>query len=147
MNDLLRSHPEEKTVHYDLGVNYQLSGNQEQAAKHFLKFKETATYWEKAYPEDPESYITLGVVLTRLGEKSSGWKTGKRAIEMDSSLHFRFAQLLAVQERNSEALDHLEKALESGYRNLTWIKLQPDLQALQGDAGFQTLIRKYFGPQ
>lgn len=145
LKDVLKNNPDEFTVQYDMGVNYQQWGNQVMAKDHFLKFKETAEAWKMKFPEDPKTYIALGVVLTRLGKKDAGWKIGLQAIELDSTIHFHFAQLLAVQDMKSEALDQLEKALENGYHDMIWIKLHPDLQSLHGEVRYRNLLNDYCG--
>ena len=54
------------------------------------------------------------------------------------------AELLAVQDKKSEALDQLEMAIENGYRDLTWIKLSPNMHNLHKEARYQDLIKKQF---
>ena len=66
------------------------------------------------------------------------------AIEMDSSLHFKYAEFLAVQGKKKEAIDHLEMALESGYRDLSWIVLSPDIALLKNEERYGELMDKYF---
>jgi len=141
---ILQINPEEGSAHYDLGLNYKLSGDSENAKSQFLESKVSFEEILINNPDNPGALISYGVVLTHLGEKESGWEIGKRAIEIDSTLHFRFAELLAVQDRKSDALDHLEKALENGYRNLSWIKLNPDIHLLREENRYQELINKYF---
>ncbi|MCD6596945.1 MAG: tetratricopeptide repeat protein [Bacteroidales bacterium] len=144
LKDILQNNPDEVSAHYDMGVNYQLMGNTESARDHFLEFKKYAEQQMMNFPEDPETYIALGTVLTRLGEKEAGWSIGKRAIEIDSTLHFKYAELLAVQDKKAEALKHLELSLENGYRALVWIKLNPDINLLKNEEGYNELIKKYF---
>jgi hypothetical protein len=68
----------------------------------------------------------------------------QRAIEIDSSLNNRFAEVLCLQGRIPEALDHLERALDNGFRDLCWLKLSPDFQVIQYDIRFRELLEKYF---
>jgi hypothetical protein len=79
-----------------------------------------------------------------MGEMNSGWEMGLKALEMDSTLYFDFATLLAVQDRKNEALDYLEKALANGYRDIIWIRLNPDIHLLQSEARYHGLINSYF---
>ena len=144
LEEILIINSEETSAHYDLGINYDLMGDHENARNHFLEFRKIAEQWVYDDPDDPGSFIANGVVLTRLGEKKAGWETGKRGYELDSTIHFRFAQLLAVQDRKIEAFDQLEKALENGYRDLVWLKLHPDLQVLHGEVRYQDLINEFF---
>jgi len=144
LKDILQMNPHEAPPHYTLGIYYQLTGKEELAQEHYLKFRSIAESWEKEFPDMPDTYIVLGIILTRLGEKEAGLKIGKKALELDSTFHFRYAELLAVQDNKEEALDHLELALENGYRDLCWIKLNPDLYELQEEGRFDELLAKYF---
>ncbi len=144
LKGILQINPNEVSAHYDMGINYELSGNKELARDHFLEFKKYAEQQNMDFPENPEALVALGTVLTRLGDKETGWSIGKRAIEIDSTLHFRYAELLAVQDKKAEALKHLELALENGYCDLVWIKLNPDINLLKSEEGFNELIEKYF---
>ncbi len=145
LKTILRKNPKESSPHYDLGVNYNLIGQSESARSHFLEYRKIAESWLDENSDDPKSYIYNGIVLTRLGDKAAGWEIGKRALEQKVPIYFEFAQLLAVQDRKSEALDYLEKALENGYKNLVWIKLHPDIQLLRGEVRYKELIHTYFG--
>jgi hypothetical protein len=74
----------------------------------------------------------------------AGWEIGNKGIQLDSTVHFNIAEFLAVQGRNKDALDQLEMAFEKGYRNLVWIRLNPDINLLSGEARYKELINKYF---
>jgi tetratricopeptide (TPR) repeat protein len=141
---ILQINPNEGPPHYNLGVYYQLMGKNELAHEHYVKFRSIAENWEKEYPDMPDTYIVLGAILTRLGEIEKGWEIGKRALELDSTFHFRYAEFLTVQDKKEEALYHLELALENGYRDLCWIKLNPDLYELQSEDRFDELLNRYF---
>ncbi len=143
-NDFLKIAPWETPVHYQMGVIYKLMEENENAMKHFLEFKKNAETWVRNDSGNPYSYYHYGLVLTRLGEIDTAWEVGKKIIEVDTSAHLQFAEFLAAQGRTSEALDHLGKALEAGYRELTWIKLSPDLYLLHNEERFQSLIKEYF---
>lgn len=142
LEEILSINPEEVSAHYDLGINYSLLGDSEKSRSHFLEFRKVAEM--SVDNSDATSFIAYGVVLSRLGEKDASWEIGKRALEVDSTIHFRFAELLAVQDRKTEALDHFEKALENGCRELVWIKLNPDLYLLHNEDRYKDLINKYF---
>ncbi len=129
---------------YNIGINYNLLGDSENAKNRFLIYKTNAEKWIDAFPEDPLSYITNGLVLSQLGERDAGWEMGKKGIELDPSIHFQIAEFYAVLDRKNEALDQLEKLLEKGYRDLTWIKLNPHIHLLHEEARFQDLINEYF---
>lgn len=144
LKEILQINPNENFSFYVLGIYYQLTGEAELSREYYLKYRSIAEFWEKEYPDMPDTYVVLGRILTRLGEKDAGWEIGKKALELDSTFHVRHAELLAVQDKKEEALDHLELALENGYRDLCWIILNPDLFELQKEDRFDELINRYF---
>jgi tetratricopeptide (TPR) repeat protein len=130
---------------YDLGVNYQLMGNKQEAKKYFSIFLKIVTEeWPKKYPDDAGRYIVLASLTARLEEMDSSKLMLQKAIEKDSTLHKQFSEVLSSQGRIPEALDELKKALDNGYRELWWLKLSPDWQALYYDIRFRNLLEKYF---
>jgi tetratricopeptide (TPR) repeat protein len=144
LETILQKNSQESSAHYDLGINYNLLGKSETARDHFLEYQKTTKKWLDDYSNDPKSYIYNGIILTRLGEKDAGWEIGKRAMELDSTIYFEYTKLLAVHDRKSEALDYLEKGLKNGYRDLVWIKIDPDLQVLHEEKRFKDIINSYF---
>ncbi len=144
LEDLLQIAPYEVAAHYQLGIIYKLLEDDEQSQKHFLEFKKNAESWVKNDPGNPYSYYHYSLGLTRLGEKDLGWEYGKKIIEVDTTAHMQFAELLTAQGRINEALEHVEQALQAGYRELTWLKLSPDLSILHDEEKFQILINEYF---
>jgi len=145
LEEILRNNPEiNASAHYNLGINYNLMGNNENARKHFLELRKKAATWVRDYPDNHLSFFWYGLALTYLGDSNTGWEFGKKVIEIDTTAHINFAEFLAAQDRKSEALDHLEKALQDGYRDLVWLKLSPDLFLLHDEERFQSLINEYF---
>ena len=144
LTNMLQYYKNEASIYYDLGVNYQISGNERAAREYFIQFNKFAEKWFNENPNDAASCIALGVVLSRLDEKQRGWEIGSKAFELDSTLHLRFAELLTVQGKKEEALVQLKKALNNGFRDYVRIKINPDLQALQSEVAYKSLIKKYF---
>jgi tetratricopeptide (TPR) repeat protein len=142
---ILRINQDEISAYYDLGVNYQSMGNQVEARKYFLIFKKSAEEgWIKKLPNDVGTYTSLAAVLARLGETDSSMQMLRKAIEIDSAQHYKFAEVLCLQGKIPEATKELENAFKKGYRDLLWIKLTPDLQLLNNDNHLRDLLGKYF---
>jgi tetratricopeptide (TPR) repeat protein len=110
----------------------------------YLIYKSFTENWEIRFPENPTAYLSKGTVMTKLGEIEEGFKIGKKGIDLDTSNHFNIARFLAVQDRKDEALDHLELALEQGYRQITWIKMEPDISLLKEEKRYKDLMDEYF---
>lgn len=132
----------ESSAHYDIGTIYQLLGNTKEARRYFEKYRKDPEKWVKENPKDADNYISLGVVLTRLGEKDRGWSMGQKAMAIDPTQHFGFAMLLSAQGKKYEAIDQLELAIKNGYHNYIWIKIHADFQPLYDEPRFQGLLRR-----
>ncbi len=143
LKKILEINPSEESAHYNLGLNYQLMGNHILAKQHYTRYLEVIEKWMKEYPDDAASYTCLGVALTRVGKKDRGWEVGRMALDIDSTLHIRIAEFLSVQDKNQEALDQLEMALSNGYRDFTWLKLNPDFHNLYHDARYKKLLSRF----
>jgi len=68
----------------------------------------------------------------------------QKAIELNPLKHEKFAELLCLQGKIPEAVGEIEKALANGYRDLVWLKINPDYKALQDKPGFRALLKQYF---
>jgi tetratricopeptide (TPR) repeat protein len=130
---------------YGIGVNYQLLGDRAEAAKYFSEFRKNATeVWLKKWPDDPASYIVIGMVSARTGDMEYSQEMLEKAIGIDSTKYVRIAELLCQQGKIPEAIIQIEKALKSGYRDLVWLKMSPDLQVLRYDVRFRKVLDQYF---
>jgi len=145
LKEIQEKNPEEASVYYDSGINYQAMGNLVEARRLFSVFKKIIEEeWIKKWPDDAGTYAAISVASARLNDMESSKLMLRKAIEIDSTLHERFAEVLCVQGNTNDAVDELEKALQNGYRNLFWIKLTPDLQILQSEARYRSLMKRYF---
>ena len=144
LKNLLKHDPRADNAYYQIGLNYQLMGDEEEAQSHYRHFLGITEFWMEEFPEDPGSFYANALALTRLGENEKSTQAGIRAFEMDSSRHMDYAQLLSVQNDEDQALNQVELALENGYREFCWIKMNPDLAGLQGEPRFLELLDWYF---
>ncbi|MBW2037520.1 MAG: protein kinase, partial [Deltaproteobacteria bacterium] len=142
LEKILEIDPTESSAHYNLGIIYQLLGNAKAAYGHLEQFRKDVEKWVLEDPDNGNNYVSLGMVLTRLGQKEQGWNMGQKGMAIDSTQHFEFAQLLSVQGKKQEALDHLELAVQKGFTNYIWMKIHPDLQALYEEPQFKDLINR-----
>lgn len=145
LKDNLVKNPYDAPALYDIGVNYQLMGNREEAVKYFTTFKKSAAdIWIKEQPGNVASYTVMSAVMARLGDMELSHQMLQKAIAIDSTQHEKFAELFCLQGKIPEALKQLEKAFRQGYRSLCWLKLTPELEALRYDTRFHDLLDKYF---
>jgi Tfp pilus assembly protein PilF len=122
-----------------------LIGNLEEARKYFTIFKQKVTeIWLKEYPDLAQTYTLLSSVTARLGDTAASRQMLQKAISVDSTVHINYAEVFCNQGKIPEAIDQVGKALGNGYRDMYWLKANPDLQPLQNEARFQALLDKYF---
>ena len=135
----------EYAAYLEIGRNYSAMGDKEEAMKYFTRFKKLAsTVWIKQWPDNYATYTSLSAAYALLNNQDSSRIMLQKAVSLDSTKHFEFATIYCLQDNIPEALNQIERALEDGYRNLTWLKMHPDLQALQYDVRFRQLLDKYF---
>jgi tetratricopeptide (TPR) repeat protein len=145
LEKILRIDNTDYAAYSDIGINYMAMGDQKEARKYFLKFKEYATgEWLTQWPNMSDTYTVIASATARLNEMDSSRLMLQKAIAIDSTQYLNFAAVLCLQGNISEALDQIEKALESGYRDLTWLKMQSSIQILKNEPRFRNLLDKYF---
>jgi serine/threonine protein kinase/Flp pilus assembly protein TadD len=139
---ILQVDAKESAAHYDAGAVCQLMGDVSAARKHFESFREDAEKRVRKNPQNALDYLDLARALTRLGQKKHGWGLGQKAMSIDPSKHFEFSLLLCLHGKKQEALDHLDLAVQKGFRNYLWMKIHPDLQTISSESRFQNLTNK-----
>ena len=111
LKEILHLNPTSTPAYYDLGLIYNAKGDVDSAKSHFLEYKRRTEHWIDTYPDNPTSYLACGAAYTQLGEKDIGWKIGIKALEIDSTIHFDFAQFLALPRQEPTGLDFVDFAI------------------------------------
>ncbi|MBG0859673.1 MAG: tetratricopeptide repeat protein [Bacteroidales bacterium] len=145
LKHILEIYRNEIAAYYGLGVVSQSMGKTREADEYFTAFKKYATdLWIKWFPDNAGTYTALAAVTARLGDMDSSKLMLQKAIEIDSTQHVSFAEVLCLHGNVNEALKELKKGLEKGYRNLYELKASSDLQILHYDIRYRNLLAKYF---
>ena len=144
LSEILAINKNDPPVYYNLGLNYQLAGDTTEADKYYSIYKDMISESINKWPNNAGLYISSGIVSARLGDFNASEQMLQKAASIDSTLHKQFSEVLCLQGKTLEALSELEKALDNGYRELFWLKLNPDWQSLQYDTRFVNLLKKYF---
>jgi tetratricopeptide (TPR) repeat protein len=140
LQNVLKINKEEISAYYDLGINYKNIGDTKSANEHFNKYKKYAELLVKQNPKDAESYFCLSTVLARLENYKKSWELGKKVLKIDTTSYIHMAEIMALHTKNPEALNYLQKAINAGYRNYVWLRLDPDLQNLHNEPRFKKII-------
>jgi tetratricopeptide (TPR) repeat protein len=145
LEEVLNIDSTEYAAFSDMAVNYRDMGETSNANKYFSRFKKIATeIWAKEYPELVETYTTISAAEANLNEMDSSSQMLRKAMAIDSTKNIDFAGVLCLQGNIPEALYRIEKGLNSGYRDITWLKMNPEFKVLQNDSRFLELLGKYF---
>lgn len=107
------------------------------------------SFYEGLIRENPnyvDALITLGDAYTRRGLYEKGLEVDLKLVNLspiDPIVHYNLACSYSLLEKQDLALKALEKALKLGYRDIDFIKEDPDLENTRKDLRFSKLIDKY----
>jgi len=90
-------------------------------------------------PADREVIELLGGLYTKEGRVDEGLRMDRRLVRLtpDSPIaHYNLACSLALKRRKADAVRALRRAVEMGYRDLDWLRKDPDLASLRDNAGY-----------
>ena len=94
-------------------------------------------------PEDTDVMRVLGDLYTRTGAYADGLRMDERLSRLcaeDPVVWYNLACSLALSGRADDAFDALNRAVELGYNDYEWMKKDPDLAAMHGDARFESIL-------
>jgi Flp pilus assembly protein TadD len=106
--------------------------------------RELAVYEEalKKTPEDARVRVLLAGGYALLGRFEDAKREADMAMALrpdDAMILYNSACAYCAMDNAKDAMIALKKAWESGYRNATWTRQDPDLALLHGDPEFERL--------
>ncbi len=120
-------------------------GHEPEAARLYARALAIVETHMELNPDDPRAANMRAVSLCRLGRKAEGLQWAERAIAIDpqdAGVRYNAACLYALAGEADRALELLEEALRAGFGNVEWIRQDPDLASLAGNARFESLLDK-----
>ena len=105
-----------------------------------IRFFESVLRRDSTYAEVVE---ILGGLYPRQGRIADGLKMDRRLVKLqprNATAHYNLACSLALSRRKRDALQALRAAVQLGYSDFDWMQQDPDLEALKGHPGFQSLL-------
>jgi TolB-like protein/TolA-binding protein len=97
------------------------------------------------YPNDARAAYLGGNTLIKLGQREKGleWASRSISIEPDNPLLlYNIACIYSTAGEAETAIDYFERAIESGYTNNAWAKIDSDLDPLRSHPRFQALMER-----
>jgi non-specific serine/threonine protein kinase len=96
----------------------------------------------KKVPEDARARVLLAGDYATMGRFEDAAREANMAMILrpdDSMILYNTACVFCAMDKRSDALIAIKKAWESGYRDATWTRRDPDLAVLHGDPEFDRL--------
>ncbi len=132
-------------TYYYLGISYLKMEDQSNAEEYFRQFENIATdIWMKHFPDEPSTYLAIAKARALMGDIESSEQMLQKALEINATPNINYAEVYCLQGKLKEAIVYIDSLLYSGYRELTWLKLDPNLDKLHDDTRFKELLDKYF---
>jgi tetratricopeptide (TPR) repeat protein len=97
-------------------------------------------------PDFVQALRVLGHLLTLTGRYGEGLQIDKRLSRLrpnDPDVHYSLACNYAKLNRADQSLQSLRRAMELGYRDITYIQQDHDLEAIRNDPRFQKLLGEF----
>jgi tetratricopeptide (TPR) repeat protein len=130
----------EWSARYDTGVVLEAAGERTRARQELRRAIVDRDRDLAAGRLKADEQLELAAALARVGEKPRADALGRRAGALASDLYVERAGLLCLLGQRDQALQVLEQAVTGGFRDIVWIRVDPDLDALRADPRFQTLV-------
>jgi Flp pilus assembly protein TadD len=99
----------------------------------------------KRMPSDVRVVSILAHLYTQTGRIDEGLKMDRKLVRLqpeDPTIHYNLACSLALKGRKADAVNALRTAITLGYEDFRWMQHDPDLAALQGYSGYQSLLEE-----
>ncbi len=129
--------------YYNAGLACQLAGDRNCETQNFTKYIGEMNKRIRAKPDDASYRFNLAKALARTGLIAEAEATASIGQKLGPAMHFEIAEWVSVRNRTDEAIDQLELAIQGGFRNFVWLKLDPDFAYLQSVPRFQELLKSH----
>ncbi len=93
-------------------------------------------------PEDARARSLLAAMYAEQERAEDAIREMNFAVTLrpnDPTLHYNCACTYAQMKMKGESLQSLKRAWEAGYRDVDWVRRDPDLELLHGDPEFERL--------
>jgi tetratricopeptide (TPR) repeat protein len=97
----------------------------------------------KQVPEDARARIILAGDYAEMGREEDALRETQLAVTLragDANILYNSACVYSSLKRKQEAMDSLRKAWDAGFRDVDWVRRDPDLAFLRGEPEFDRLF-------
>jgi TolB-like protein/Tfp pilus assembly protein PilF len=117
-------------------------GKQDALRNIHLRLMQSLESHLREVPEDARARILLAIEYATEGRVDDAGREASLAMVLrpdDSMVHYNAACTFCTLNKKSEAMDALGKAWRAGFRDADWVRRDPDLALLHGEAEFEKL--------
>jgi len=96
-------------------------------------------------PRCTDAWYDLGVTLSRLGQRKRARACFTKVLRSNAKYfwaYYDLACLDALERKRNAAFENLEKAVARGFRDVRYMRKDPDLRGLRGDARWKAIISR-----
>ena len=137
IQDQLDADPDNPTLHYKLGRLYESRGMKGRALESFQAAADLKPdFWEALYQQ--------AIILVKQKEYNKSIGLFKQIVSLrpeNTSIYYNIACIYSLQNKKTDAVDWLKKAMDAGYDNLSKIKADPDLENIRQTPYYRQLTR------
>jgi len=139
---ILEIDPKEISAQYEAGAASQLMGDQAGARRYLRAVVTESERRLRENPRDGERQLELAAALARLGDTARAQAVAHGAASFTTDRHVERAGLQTLLGHPDEAIETLDRAVGSGFRNIVWTRISSDLHALHGDTRLEAIVAK-----
>jgi serine/threonine protein kinase/Tfp pilus assembly protein PilF len=97
----------------------------------------------KQVPEDARARVILAADYAEMGREEDALRETNLAVTLragEATILYNAACVFSSLKRKQEAMDSLRKAWDAGFRDIDWVRRDPDLAFLRSEAEFERLF-------
>jgi TolB-like protein/Flp pilus assembly protein TadD len=140
---VIKLKPEFVNCYSDLRMTCQRLGREQDAALARGELLERMPTYLLQNPDDARQRMLYATALAEVGRNDAALRECVQAQELSPNDQVMLYNVVCVYSRLGEsrrAIEALRQALAAGYENFTWMRNDPDLDALRDDADFKALM-------
>lgn len=132
--------PKEISASYEAGAVSQLMGDETAARSSLQTVVAESERYLKDNPQDGERLLEMAAAWARLGNRARAESIVRQAEALTANLPVDRAGVQLLLGKTDDAVTTLERAVQSGYRNIVSVRINTDLHALQEDPRLHDII-------
>ena len=140
---VIKLKPEFVNCYSDLRMTCQRLGREQDAARARGELLERMPTYLLQNPDDGRQRMLYATALAEDGRKDEALREGAQAQELSPNDPLMLYNVACVYSRLGEterAIEALRQAISAGYENFSWLRNDPDLDALRDHADFKALV-------